>query len=124
MLCTCVGGRGVFLTNFPASQKPFYCASGDAGDEMLSGVDLLVPGVGELVGGSVRETCPTRLVEKMTRQGVDVESMNWYTALRTLGGAPHSGFGLGFDRLLLWTLGVSNIRDTVPFPREMNKMHL
>ncbi len=125
-LCAGVGeNRGVLLTDFPASQKPFYCApSGVGGEETVCGVDLLVPGIGELVGGSVRETCGEALVERMKRQGVEADAMSWYTGLRGHGGAPHGGFGLGFDRLLMWTLGVYNIRDTVPFPREMNKMYL
>ncbi|VDD83984.1 unnamed protein product [Mesocestoides corti] len=123
-ICAGVGGRAVFITDFPATLKPFYCAVSSTAPDLVCGVDLLVPGIGELVGGSVREANADALVERMVRQGLEPASMTWYTGLRGHGGAPHGGFGLGFDRLLLWTLGVYNIRDVVPFPREINKMHL
>ncbi|VDN16913.1 unnamed protein product [Dibothriocephalus latus] len=110
-------------------EKPFYCASSTAVNGSLAcvqAVDLLIPGIGELVGGSVRETDHAALAEKMRRQGLNPQSpsMAWYLGLRGHGGAPHAGFGLGFDRLLLWMLGVYNIRDTVPFPRELEKIYM
>uniref|UniRef100_A0A0X3PAZ9 Asparagine--tRNA ligase n=1 Tax=Schistocephalus solidus TaxID=70667 RepID=A0A0X3PAZ9_SCHSO len=128
-ICHWVGDRPVFVTDFPASMKPFYCASSSTAKESpacVQAVDLLVPDIGELIGGSVRETDHSTLAAKMLRQGLNPQSpsMAWYLGLRGHGGAPHAGFGLGFDRLLLWILGVYNIRDTVPFPRELEKIYM
>ncbi|CDS41269.1 asparaginyl tRNA synthetase [Echinococcus multilocularis] len=123
-LCVTVGG-GVFVTDFPAAQKPFYCAQSLTSKNTkpsVAAVDLLIPGVGELVGGSVRESQKEVLLTRMP--GGETGALGWYANLRGHGGAPHGGFGLGFDRLLLWLLGVYNIRDTVTFPREIGKMYL
>lgn len=123
-LCVTVGG-GVFVTDFPAAQKPFYCAQSLTSkntEPSVAAVDLLIPGVGELVGGSVRESQKEVLLTRMP--GGETGALGWYANLRGHGGAPHGGFGLGFDRLLLWLLGVYNIRDTVTFPREIGKMYL
>lgn len=123
-LCVSVGG-GVFVTDFPAVQKPFYCAPSLISRNavpLAAAVDLLIPGVGELVGGSVRESRKEVLLTRMP--GGETGALGWYASLRGHGSAPHGGFGLGFDRLLLWLLGVNNIRDTVTFPREVGKMHL
>lgn len=122
-ICMWVGNQPVFITDFPTSQKPFYCALSSI-DSRVSAVDLLVPGIGELVGGSVRESDAVSLRDRMRRQKLDEASVDWYAGLRGHGGAPTGGFGLGFDRLLLWILGIYNIRDTVPFPRELNKFCL
>ncbi|KAL5112214.1 putative asparagine--tRNA ligase mitochondrial [Taenia crassiceps] len=123
-LCVSVGG-GVFVTDFPAAQKPFYCApslTSRNAAPLAAAVDLLIPGVGELVGGSVRESRKEVLLIRVP--GGETGALRWYANLRGHGSAPHGGFGLGFDRLLLWLLGINNIRDTVTFPREIGKMHL
>ena len=133
-LCAAVGSKGgcggaVFVTDFPATQKPFYCAQSTAstsarhqGELTVAAVDLLMPGVGEVVGGSVREVERETLLMRMP--GGKGGALGWYAALRGHGGAPHGGFGLGFDRMLLWLLGAYNIRDVVTFPREIGKMYL
>ncbi|KAM7539983.1 hypothetical protein Aperf_G00000039230 [Anoplocephala perfoliata] len=121
-LCASVGNGGVFVTDFPSSQKPFYCAMSSKDASTSAAVDLLIPGGGEMVGGSVRETDRERLLERMP--GGVLGTLGWYAGLRGHGGAPHGGFGLGFDRMLLWLLGLYNIRDTVTFPREIGKMYL
>ncbi|TPP57357.1 putative Asparaginyl-tRNA synthetase 2 mitochondrial (putative) [Fasciola gigantica] len=112
----------VFLTRFPCSLKPFYCQSLDG--LHAEAVDLLVPGVGELVGGSVRETCPNALIQRLTVDGTDAQNLDWYIKLRGLGGAPHGGFGLGFERLLQFLTGTYNIRDVIPFPRAVGRISL
>lgn len=112
----------VFLTHFPCTLKPFYCRSVDG--LHAEAVDLLVPSVGELVGGSIRETCPNTLIQRLTADGADIPNLEWYIQLRGLGGAPHGGFGLGFERLLQYLTGVYNIRDTIPFPRVIDKVPL
>lgn len=121
-LCSSVGNGGVFVTDFPSAQKPFYCSASSMDASTSAAVDLLIPGVGEMVGGSVRETNGERLLERMP--GGVLGALGWYTDLRGHGSAPHGGFGLGFDRMLMWLLGVRNIRDTVIFPREIGKMYL
>ena len=80
-------------------------------------MDVLFPGVGEMVGGSQREERLDKLVERMRAMDIDEEELWWYTDLRRFGTAVHSGFGLGFERLVLYTTGMSNIRDVIPYPR-------
>nr|CUU00425.1 hypothetical transcript [Hymenolepis microstoma] len=121
-LCISAGNGAVFVTDFPLNQKPFYCSRSPANAMTSAAVDLLIPGVGEMVGGSVREANRERLLERMP--GGEAGTLNWYADLRGHGGTPHGGFGLGFDRMLLWLLGVYNIRDTVTFPREVGKIYL
>ena len=83
----------------------------------VAAVDILVPGIGELIGGSQREDDLGKLTARMDELGLDKESYWWYLELRKYGSAPHSGFGLGFERLIMYLTGVSNIRDVLPFPR-------
>ena len=80
-------------------------------------MDLLVPGVGELIGGSQREERLDILEKRMEEIGVPTEDLNWYLDLRRYGGVTHSGFGLGFERMVMYLTGVENIRDVIPFPR-------
>ena len=83
----------------------------------VAAVDVLVPGIGELIGGSQREDSLEKLTARMDELGLDKDSYWWYLELRKFGSAPHSGFGLGFERLIMYLTGVSNIRDVLPFPR-------
>jgi asparaginyl-tRNA synthetase len=80
-------------------------------------MDVLVPGVGEIIGGSQREENIDRIVARMKEMGMELENYDWYLELRKFGSAPHSGFGLGFERALMYISGMANIRDVIPFPR-------
>ena len=86
----------------------------------VAAVDLEVPGAGELMGGSQREEDYNKLIERMKQMNVPVESMQWYLNLRKYGTCVHSGFGMGFERLLIYLTGVENIRDVIPYPRTPN----
>jgi len=83
----------------------------------VAAMDLLVPGVGEIIGGSQREERYDYLVKRMDELGLNKKDYWWYLDLRKYGGAPHAGFGLGFERLLMYLTGMANIRDVIPFPR-------
>ena len=106
----------VTLFDYPKEIKPFYMrVNGD--DRTVAAMDVLVPGVGEIVGGSQREERLEVLQENMKRHGLSEEDYGWYVDLRRYGTVPHAGFGLGFERMLMFVTGVSNIRDVIPFPR-------
>ena len=106
----------VFITNWPKDIKAFYMKQNDDG-KTVAAVDLEVPGAGELMGGSQREEDYTKLLNRMTELGMKEEDMKWYLNLRRFGGCVHSGFGMGFERLLIYLTGVENIRDVIPYPR-------
>jgi asparaginyl-tRNA synthetase len=106
----------VILYNYPKSIKPFYMRVNDD-DETVAAMDVLVPGVGELVGGSQREERLDMLESRIHETGMNRDDYWWYIDIRKFGTVPHSGFGLGFERLLMLTTGVSNIRDVIMFPR-------
>lgn len=111
-------GRPVFIVEWPSSMKPFYMrplSGSNTDEELVEAVDLLVPYVGELVGGSVREDNFERLKAKLPV--VANGNMDWYLDLRRFGGITTGGFGLGFERYLQWLLGSPNIKDVIPFPR-------
>ena len=109
-------GRPVCVYDYPKDIKAFYMKQNDDG-KTVAAVDILVPGIGELIGGSQREDDLDKLEARMDELGLDKESYWWYLELRKYGSAPHSGFGLGFERLIMYLTGVSNIRDVLPFPR-------
>ena len=106
----------VTVFNYPKEIKPFYMRLNDDG-KTVTAMDLLVPGIGEIVGGSQREERLDVLEQNMRRHGMDPGDYKWYLDLRRYGTAPHSGFGLGFERMLMFITGVSNIRDVIPFAR-------
>ncbi len=106
----------VIVTDYPKEFKAFYMKLNDDG-ETVRAMDILFPGVGELIGGSERESDYDKLLQRTKESGVDVDSFWWYFDLRKFGTAPHSGFGLGFARALMYITNMSNIRDVIPFPR-------
>ena len=108
--------KPVFLTNYPSAIKAFYMRENEDG-KTVAACDLLVPGVGEIVGGSQREERYDVLLNKIRKNGMDEETYWWYLELRKYGGVKHSGYGLGFERMIMYLTGVSNIRDVLPFPR-------
>jgi asparaginyl-tRNA synthetase len=111
-----VFGKPVFVTDYPKDIKAFYMRMNDDG-KTVAAMDLLAPGVGEIIGGSQREERLDVLKARMAGMGLTEDSYRWYLQLRQYGGARHAGFGLGFERLLMYITGVSNIRDVLPFPR-------
>ncbi|MEC5127271.1 asparagine--tRNA ligase [Verrucomicrobiales bacterium BCK34] len=102
--------------NYPKAIKPFYMRKNDDG-KTVAAMDLLVPGIGEIVGGSQREERLEVLQANFKEHDLDEETYSWYVDLRRYGSVPHAGFGLGFERLLMFVTGVANIRDVIPFPR-------
>ena len=109
-------GRPVFVTDYPKEIKAFYMRLNDDG-KTVAAADMLVPGIGELIGGSQREERLDVLTARMAELGLKEEDYWWYLDLRRFGGAKHAGFGLGFERMIMYLTGVSNIRDVLPFPR-------
>jgi len=106
----------VFIKNWPKDIKAFYMKQNPDG-KTVAAVDLEVPGAGELMGGSQREENYDKLVNRMKELGMKEDDLNWYLNLRKYGGCVHSGFGMGFERLLIYLTGVDNIRDVIPYPR-------
>ncbi|KAI7853107.1 asparaginyl-tRNA synthetase [Circinella umbellata] len=106
----------VFVTDYPSDQKPFYMRENDQ-EATVACFDLLVPGIGELVGGSMREEREKVLENKMKLAGMDIEEYDWYLELRKYGSSPHGGYGIGFERLMLMLTGFENVREVVPVPR-------
>jgi asparaginyl-tRNA synthetase len=106
----------VTVYDYPKGIKPFYMRTNDDG-KTVAAMDVLVPGIGEIVGGSQREERLELLLENMKRHGVSEEDYSWYVDLRRFGSVPHAGFGLGFERLLMFITGMGNIRDVIPFAR-------
>jgi asparaginyl-tRNA synthetase len=115
-LCEEVAGVPVIVTNYPEKIKPFYMRVDDGG-QTVAAMDILVPGIGELVGGSQREERLEVLTARMAAAGLDLEQYGWYLDLRRFGSVPHAGFGLGFERLVQFVTGMQNIREVIPFPR-------
>jgi asparaginyl-tRNA synthetase len=111
--------KPVILTDYPKDIKAFYMKLNDDG-KTVRAMDVLFPKIGEIIGGSQREENYEKLVERMEQMLVPVKEMSWYLDTRRFGAAPHSGFGLGFERLVLFVTGMTNIRDVIPFPRTPN----
>ena len=109
----------VFITDWPKDIKAFYMKLNEDG-ETVAAADLEVPGSGELCGGSQREDDYDKLIQRMKELDIPEENLDWYTNLRKFGGCYHSGFGLGFERLIMYLTGVDNIRDVIPYPRTPN----
>jgi asparaginyl-tRNA synthetase len=108
--------KPVILTNYPKHIKAFYMKQNDDG-KTVRAMDILFPGIGEIIGGSQREENYEKLSSRIDEMGIHRESLWWYLETRQFGTVPHAGFGLGFERLILFVSGMSNIRDVIPFPR-------
>ena len=108
--------KPVIVFDYPEKIKPFYMKVNDDG-KTVRAMDVLVPQLGEIIGGSQREDNYQILMDRMKEKGIDTDEYYWYLELRKFGSAPHSGFGLGFERLVQFVTGMENIRDVIPFPR-------
>ena len=106
----------VIVTDYPRDTKAFYMKQNDD-KKTVRAMDILVPGVGEIVGGSQREECPHKLRQRMEEMDIPLQPLQWYLDLRKFGSAPHGGFGLGFDRVIRFITDMQNVRDVIPFPR-------
>jgi len=109
-------GRPVILTDYPSSIKAFYMKQNDDG-KTVRAMDVLFPKIGEIIGGSQREENYDKLQKRIEEMNLPMKDLWWYLETRKYGTAPHSGFGLGFERLILFVTGMSNIRDVIPFAR-------
>ena len=108
--------RPVIMTDYPSEIKAFYMKK-NADGRTMQGTDVLFPRIGEIIGGSVREESHQKLLDELERRGMDKNNYTWYLDTRKYGSCPHAGFGLGFERLILFVTGMQNIRDVIPFPR-------
>ncbi len=108
--------KPIFVTDYPKDFKAFYMRQNDDG-KTVAAMDLLVPGIGEIIGGSQREERYDKIVTRIKEMNLKEEDYSWYLDLRRFGGAPHAGFGLGFERMIMYLTGMENIRDVIPFPR-------
>jgi len=113
--------KPVYLTDYPRDIKAFYMRVNDD-ERTVAAADLLVPGIGELIGGSQREERYDVLLESMEKFGLNAEDYDWYLDLRKFGGVKHAGYGLGFERALMYLTGMKNIRDVIPYPRAVGQM--
>ncbi|MBR0090812.1 MAG: asparagine--tRNA ligase, partial [Lachnospiraceae bacterium] len=115
--------RPVFVTDYPKDIKAFYMKQNDDG-KTVAAADLLVPGIGEIIGGSQREDDLEKLTKRMEELGMDLEEYAFYLDLRRYGSVRHAGFGLGFERCVMYLTGIGNIRDALPFPRTVGNCSL
>ena len=115
--------RPVFVTDYPKEIKAFYMKMNEDG-KTVAAVDCLVPGIGEIIGGSQREDDYDKLLGRMKELGLKEEDYGFYLDLRKYGSTRHAGFGLGFERCVMYLTGMSNIRDVIPFPRTVNNCEL
>lgn len=115
-LCEQIFKKPVFVTDYPADIKAFYMKQNPDG-KTVAAADLLAPGIGEIIGGSQREEDYNKLINRMKELDMPIENYDWYLDLRKYGSCVHSGFGLGFERAIMYLTGMQNIRDVIPFPR-------
>jgi len=116
--------RPVFIERFPTGMKPFYMKRDPSDPSRVMAADLIAPeGYGEIIGGSQRVDSEADLVAQLREAGLAVEPYQWYVDLRKYGSVPHSGFGMGLARVITWITGVSHIRETIPFPRQINRLY-
>ncbi|MBO7374348.1 MAG: asparagine--tRNA ligase, partial [Lachnospiraceae bacterium] len=115
--------RPVFVTDYPKEIKAFYMKLNEDG-KTVAAMDCLVPGIGEIIGGSQREDNYDLLLERMNELGLKKEDYDFYLDLRKYGSSRHAGFGLGFERMIMYLTGMGNIRDVIPFPRTVNNCDL
>ena len=115
-LCEEIFKKPVFVTDYPKDIKAFYMKQNPDG-RTVAASDLLVPGIGEIIGGSQREENYDKLLARMKELNMPLDSYDWYLDLRKYGSCIHSGFGLGFERAIMYLTGMQNIRDVIPFPR-------
>ncbi|HMR93092.1 MAG TPA: asparagine--tRNA ligase, partial [Chitinophagaceae bacterium] len=108
--------KPVILMNYPAAIKAFYMRQNEDG-KTVAAMDILAPGIGEIVGGSQREERLDKLETRMQEMNIPAEELWWYLDTRRFGTVPHAGFGLGFERMVQFVTGMANIRDVIPFPR-------
>ena len=113
--------KPVFVVHYPKEAKSFYMKLSDDG-KTVAATDLLFPGIGEIVGASEREDSFDVLLARILESGLKIKDYSWYLDLRRYGSTPHGGFGIGFERLIMYLTGVENIRDTIPFPRTLGKL--
>ena len=111
--------KPVVIFNYPSKSKAFYMRLNED-NTTVAAMDVLFPGIGEIIGGSQREERIDVLKDRMIKFDVSSEDLSWYIDLRRFGTVPHSGFGLGFERIVLFATGMTNIRDVIPFPRTPN----
>jgi asparaginyl-tRNA synthetase len=111
-----VAGGPVIVTDYPKEIKAFYMKMNDD-NKTVRAMDVLVPRLGEIIGGSEREDNALKLEQRIREMGMDPKAYGWYLDLRRYGTAPHAGFGMGFERLLQYVTGMANIRDVIPYPR-------
>ncbi len=108
--------KPVILINYPKQIKSFYMRQNEDG-KTVAAMDILAPGIGEIVGGSQREERLDKLEQRMAELNIPAEELSWYLDTRRFGAVPHAGFGLGFERIVQFVTGMTNIRDVIPFPR-------
>jgi asparaginyl-tRNA synthetase len=116
--------RPVFIERFPTAMKPFYMKRDPSDPSRVMAADLIAPeGYGEIIGGSQRVDTEAALISQLQEAGLAIEPYQWYIDLRKYGSVPHSGFGMGLARVISWITGVSHIRETIPFPRQINRLY-